>query len=99
MSVSEEFKLPRGAEIPLVMTDYKRNTKNISLAIHPLEFSRTPPSLYLYHKDNEWYKRFEGNMTHQAEIDNLKLKFYLYQWADEDEAGKYNASFHVELAS
>lgn len=80
------------------MTDYKRDTENVSLAVEPNELSSAPPSLYLYDKDDERYKRFEGNMTHKAQIDGLELKFYLYQWEDADEDGKYNAAFHVEIA-
>jgi hypothetical protein len=85
--------------IGLEMTDYKRDTKNISLAVESDELWNAPPSLYLYDKDDEQYKRFEANMTHEARIDGVELKFYLYQWEDADEAGKFNAAFHVEIAS
>ena len=84
--------------IGLEMTDCKRDTKNISLAVKSNELSYAPPSLYLYDKDDERYKRFERNMTHRARIGDAVFQFYLYQWEDTDEDGKFNAAFHVEIA-
>jgi hypothetical protein len=85
--------------IGLEMTDYKRDTKNISLAVKPNELSYAPPSLYLYDNDHSIYKHVEASMTHKANIGGVALRFYLYQLEDADEDRKYNAAFHVEIAS
>jgi hypothetical protein len=84
--------------IGLEMTDYKRDTENLSLAVEPIELSHTPPSLYLYDQDDERCKRFDENMTNKTQIDGVAFRFYLFQWEDEDEAGKYHAAFHIEIA-
>ncbi len=85
--------------IGLEMTDYKRNTENISLDVKSNELSYAPPSLYLYDDSHPIYKRIEGKMTNKANIGGVALRFYLYQRKDEYEDGKYNAALHVEIAS